>query len=131
MNNSIILFDGVCNLCNGSVRFIIKHDKNNKFKFAALQSVKAKELLHDHQLPENLKSLILIEGKKVYTQSTAVIRIAVQLGFWWKLFYVFYIFPPFIRNIVYRFVSATRYRFFGRQSICNIPAIEIQDRFLT
>jgi predicted DCC family thiol-disulfide oxidoreductase YuxK len=130
LNNSIILFDGVCNLCNGFVRFIIKHDSKAVFKFAALQSAAGKALLARHNLAEDLQSVILVQDSKVYTQSAAVLRIATQLGFWWKLSYVFFIVPPFIRNAVYHFIAKHRLKFFGKSETCMIPTPETESRFL-
>lgn len=130
MNNSIILFDGVCNLCNGFVQFIIKHDQKAVFKFAALQSAAGQTLLAKHKITEDLKSVILIKEGKVFTQSAAVLKIAVQLGFWWKFFYIFCIIPPVIRNAIYRLIAKYRFKFFGKSDNCMIPSPEIENRFL-
>lgn len=130
MNNSIILFDGACNLCNGFVQFIIKQDRKAVFKFAPLQSSAGQTLLAKHKITVDLKSVILIKEGKVFTQSAAVLMIAVQLGFWWKFFYIFYIIPPVLRNAVYRFVAKYRYKLFGK-SICMVPGPEVEHRFLT
>ena len=91
---SILLFDGVCNLCNGFVKFIIKHDKNNIFKFAALQSDEAKKLLQKFNLPsKDLSTLVLIKNGEYFIKSNAVFEIIKQLGGLWKLLMIFKIFP--------------------------------------
>jgi predicted DCC family thiol-disulfide oxidoreductase YuxK len=127
---SIILFDGVCNLCNGFVQFVIRRDERKCFIFGALQSEKAKEILSHFNLPkENFKTIILIEDDKVFTQSTAVLKIAKQLN-GWKLFYAFIIIPKFIRDFVYSIVSKYRYKIFGKRDACMIPTPELKGRFL-
>jgi predicted DCC family thiol-disulfide oxidoreductase YuxK len=127
----IILFDGVCNLCNSSVQFVIKHDANNKFKFAALQSEYAKNILAAHQInAEKLSSLVLIEDQKIYTESTGALRIAKNLGLPTSLLYVFIIIPPFIRNAVYKYIARNRYKWFGKKEECWIPTPALKNRFL-
>ena len=128
---SIILFDGVCNFCNSSVNFIIDRDYKNRFMFASLQSDSGKELLNRFGLDaENLKTIILIEGEKYYTKTTAALRIAKELRGAWKLFYVFIIVPPIIRNIFYNILSKYRYRWFGKRDACRIPSPEEKEKFL-
>jgi len=128
---SIILFDGICNFCNSSVNFIIGHDNKNRFKFASLQSDSGKKLLNRFGLDtENLKTIILAEGDKYYTKTTAALRIAKQLRGTWKLCYVFIIIPPFIRNIFYNIIAKYRYRWFGKRDTCRIPSPEEKEKFL-
>jgi predicted DCC family thiol-disulfide oxidoreductase YuxK len=130
-NYSIILFDGVCNLCNSSVQFVIKHDANNKFKFAALQSEYAKNILAANQIDtEKLSSLVLVENGKIYTESTGALRIAKKLGFPIYLLYAFIIIPPFIRNAVYKYIASNRYKWFGKEETCWIPTAELRNRFI-
>lgn len=128
----IILFDGVCNFCNRTVRVIIKHDKTDKFKFAQLQSAIAKESLLKQGLDQNeLSSVILIEGDRVYTKSDAVIRIAYQLSGWPTIFSYSNWVPKTIRNFFYDLIATYRYRLFGKQDNCIIPDKKIQDKFLS
>lgn len=129
---SIILFDGVCNFCNRTVRVIIKHDKEDKFHFAQLQSAIAKELLLEQGLHQNeLSSVILIEGDRVYTKSDAVIRIALQLSGWPTIFSYSKWVPKAIRNFFYDLIAKYRYRLFGKQDNCIIPDKKVQDKFLS
>ena len=101
LEKSIIFFDGVCNLCNGSVQFVIERDKKDQFKFAALQSDFAKLELAQYGVDlTNSNSFMLLENGKVYQQSTAALRVAKQLSGWWPVLYVFIIVPAFIRNWV-------------------------------
>jgi len=127
----IILFDGVCNLCNRGVQFIIKKDKKKKFLFASLQGKTGQELLKKIELPSSVfNSFILIDGDKIYTRSTAALRIAKQLPGGWKFFYGFMIIPGFIRNAVYNWIARNRYKWFGERDECMIPTPELKERFL-
>ena len=135
MNNfndkSIILFDGVCNLCNSSVNFIIKHDKKKHFLFASLQSDAAKEILL--QFPTKnltLDSILLIEGKDIYEKSSAALKISKHLSNGFHLFNYFIIIPLFIRDSIYNLISKNRYKWFGRKDKCMIPTEEVKSRFL-
>ena len=128
---STILFDGVCNLCNGFVNFLIKRDKKNYFQFGSLQSTKGKELLTKHQYTAtDLSTVVLIENGQLFTQSTAVLRIAAQLGGAWVLLNVLYIIPAFLRDPLYRLVARYRYRLFGRRDTCMIPNPELKLKFI-
>lgn len=130
-NHKIILFDGVCNLCNASVDFLIRHDKNDIFRFASLQSDIGIELQKKFNLdPEELKTFFLIDGDKYYSRSTAALRAAKELGFPWNLAYIFILVPPFIRNGVYRLISRYRYKWFGKRSTCRLPTPEEKAKFL-
>ncbi len=132
VNYSIILFDGVCNFCNSSVNLIMKHDKKNIFKFAALQSEKGGELQRKFGLNQNdLSSFILIEHEKYFTKTTAALRVAKNIGFPWNLSYIFIIIPPFIRNIAYNIIAKYRYRWFGKRDACRIPTPEEKEKFLS
>src|SRR5438477_12645044 len=113
---SIIMFDGVCNLCNGFVNFLIVRDKQNKFQFGSLQSPVVADLLKQHNFSVNdLSTVILLEKNKLYYQSTAVLRILRQMGGAWPLLYVFIIVPKPMRDFIYNLVAKNRYRLFGRQ----------------
>jgi predicted DCC family thiol-disulfide oxidoreductase YuxK len=127
----IILFDGVCNLCNRAVQTVIKHDAEGKFLFASLQSEEGQHLSEQYQLPLNdFNSFVLIQDDKVYTRSTGALKVAKQLSGRWKFLYVFIIVPPFIRDAVYNLVSRNRYKWFGKQDECMLPTPELKARFL-
>jgi len=130
--NQIILFDGVCNFCNFLVDFIIKHDKKNLFKFAALQSSTGRDLLKSSNL--NLMSqdtFILIDGDKVYIKSTAALIICKQLSGFTKILFTFIIIPKFIRDFIYDLIAKNRYKFFGKRKSCRIPTEAEMNKFLS
>ncbi|MCH2123740.1 MAG: thiol-disulfide oxidoreductase DCC family protein [Pirellulaceae bacterium] len=126
----VVLFDGVCNLCNGMVNFLIDRDPHKKLKFAALQSGYGARLREVHQLDDSLSSIILVEGDVVYQRSTAVLRIVRQLKGIWPLVAILLIVPRVIRDGVYRFVAKNRYRWFGKREQCRISTPDLQERFL-
>lgn len=129
----VVLFDGVCNFCNGSVNFIIERDKYDTFRFAVLQSEIGlklqKELGINH---ENIESIILIDRNKhkFYKKTSAALRITKHLKFPWNLSYIFILVPSFIRNIVYDIISRNRYKWFGKRGSCRIPTNEEKRKFL-
>ena len=134
MNNleGIVLFDGVCNLCNRSIAFIIKRDSNKYFKFSSLQSEQGQLLLEQYGIPTNtIHTIVLIENNKSYTQSTAALRIARKLNRLWFLLYFFILITPFIRNPIYRFIAKNRYKWFGKKDSCMIPDATTKDRFIS
>ena len=127
----IILFDGICNLCNSAVSFVIKRDKKSLIQFASLQTEPGKKLLEQFNLPTlSINSLILIEKGVTYTQSTAVLKICKHLNGLWPLFYGLIIVPKFIRNGIYQWIATNRYQWFGKQENCMVPRPELSDRFL-
>lgn len=128
--NHIILFDGECNFCHDSVRFIIDRDTKRIFKFSSLQSETGQQLLAKHQVQQDLSSVVLLKDGRMYTKSSAALRIARELKGWWKLFFVFIIVPAPIRNVFYDVVSKNRYKWFGKQESCNVPSPEMRNRFL-
>lgn len=129
--SAIVLFDGVCNFCNGSVNFIIEHDKANYFKFAPLQSEIGQNLLEKHGIDKNeIDSVILIEDEKAFMHSTAALRIARKLDGIWSSFYIFRFVPSFIRDFAYKLFAKYRYKLFGKQDACMLPTPEIRARFL-
>lgn len=129
---SIILFDGVCNLCNSSVTFIIDRDRKEMFQFASLQSDVGQALLAKHGLPaQEFGSFVLIEQDRAFTKSTAALRIARELGGWWRILYGFIVVPRPLRDVVYSFVARNRYRWFGQSDTCRIPTPDLQRRFLS
>lgn len=125
----VIYFDGVCNLCNGMVQFIIKHDRKKLFRFAALQSEPGKALClkFKNQLPD---TILLEYNQRVYTKSGAVLRIALLLGGVWVLAGAAYIIPGVLRDNVYDWVAHNRYKWYGRRDKCMMPAPELETRFL-
>ena len=127
----VILFDGVCNFCNYWVRFAIRRDKKKELKFAALQGDTAKLLLPRYGISLNrLSSVIFIDAGKVYTQSSAAIRICRHLDGGWKLFYGLMIIPKFIRDALYNIIARNRYKWFGKKEECMVPTPEQKERFL-
>jgi predicted DCC family thiol-disulfide oxidoreductase YuxK len=131
MNNAIVLFDGECKFCNGSVNFIINHDKNGYFKFAPNQSEIAQDLFRKYDVDKaNIDSLVLIEDEKVYLYSTGALRIARKLNGLWSMFYGFILVPAFIRNFFYKQFAKYRIKLFGTQDACLMPTPEIRERFL-
>jgi len=131
LTHSIILFDGVCNLCNGAVNFVIKRDPGNVFKFTPLQEKQGVLLLKKHAIDaQKLDSIVLVENKKVYTKSSAALRIARKLSGLWPLFFVLLIIPSFIRDGVYDFIAKNRYKWFGKKEQCIIPTPGLREKFL-
>lgn len=130
-DHALIFFDGVCNLCNHSVQFIIKRDHKDYFRFAALQSDVAMQKLSDFDLnTEDLKTIILLQDGKVYLRSTAALRIARQLRGGWSMLYGFIIIPAFIRDFVYKLIASNRYRIWGKTESCMVPSPELRAKFL-
>jgi len=128
----LVLFDGVCNLCNSSVQFIIKRDTKGKFTFTSLQSRKGQEYLKRFGLNTNaFYSLIVIEGNKVYDKSDAALKIVRYLDGLWPVLVVFSVIPRPIRNFFYNLVSKNRYKLFGKQDQCMIPTPELKARFIS
>lgn len=127
----VILFDGVCNLCNSSVQFIIRHDNKNIFLFAPLQSKSAATLLSAHQFnPKDLQTIVLLENDKIYTRSTAALRIARQMTGWPKWLYGLIIVPVPLRDAVYGWIANNRYKWFSKKEACMVPSPEIKSKFL-
>ncbi|MEO7522862.1 MAG: thiol-disulfide oxidoreductase DCC family protein [Ferruginibacter sp.] len=127
----IILFDGICNLCNSSVQFVIKHDPGAMYKFASLQSEPGQKLLRQFNLATNdFNSFVLIQGSVAYTKSTAALKVAKQLKGAITLLYGFIIVPAFIRDAIYKFISRNRYKWFGKRDECMIPTPALKERFL-
>ena len=128
----IILFDGVCNLCNGSVVFILKREKKPVFQFASIQSEAGKELLKWCGLPEGFdQAIVLIDSGKIYLGSTAALKIGGHLKFPWSfLSGVGFLVPKFLRDGVYRQIAGHRYQWFGKRDICMVPSETLRARFL-
>jgi Uncharacterized protein conserved in bacteria len=126
----IVLFDGECNFCNGSVQFIIKRDPAGRYKFASIQSEAGARLLKRHGA-EGTDSFVLIEGSKAYVKSTAALRLCKGLAGGWKLLVVLLAVPRPIRDAVYDKFAGSRYKWFGKADSCMLPAPHIRERFLT
>ena len=127
----IILFDGVCNLCNGAVNFVIQRDTSHVFKFAPLQENAGTVLLKKYAIdPQKLDSIVLIENDKVYIKSSAALRIARKMSGLWPLLYVCVVIPRFIRDVVYDFIAKNRYKWFGKKEQCMIPTQGLKEKFL-
>ncbi len=130
----IVLFDGVCNLCNGAVQFVVDRDPQAIFRFAALQSEAATRLLAERGIMVDVNapdSIVLIEGGKVYQRSDAALRIAQKLSAAWPAMYAFIVVPRFVRDAVYKFIAQHRYLWFGRTEVCRVPTPELRARFVT
>jgi predicted DCC family thiol-disulfide oxidoreductase YuxK len=127
----LLLFDGVCNLCNGFVQWVIVRDHKGVFKFAALQSEAGQEALRKlGRETEHFDSVVLVTDNMVLTKSDAAIAVAQGLGGFWSLVGVFKVFPRFLRNAVYDWVARNRYRWFGRTEMCMLPRPEWKNRFI-
>lgn len=127
----VILFDGVCNLCNRVVQFVIKKDKKKQFLFASLQGKAGQEVLKKYNLPaDDLNSFTLLEGDHIYTRSTAALRVLKKMSGRWRLLYAFIIVPKFIRNAVYNRIARNRYKWYGKRNECMVPTLELKERFL-
>ena len=127
----VVLFDGVCNLCNGSVRFVIERDPHKHFQFAPLQSETATTLIGGTANPLAMPdSIVLVDDGRLYVRSTAALRIARRLRFPWPLLWVFMVVPRPLRDWVYDVIARHRYGWFGKRDTCMVPTKEIRDRFL-
>jgi len=131
VQNPVILFDGVCNLCNGSVQFIINRDPSSIFRFAPLQSETGKKLISRFDLSNRkLDSIILIENNNYYLKSTAALKIVQSLGSLWPLLSLLRLVPRPIRDYIYDIVARNRYNWYGKRVECMIPGADIKSRFL-
>jgi len=130
-SSKIILFDGVCNLCQASVQFVLKRDHKLVFRYSSLQGEFGQMITKKFQLPqEEFNSFILLENEKIYTRSKGALRVLRSLGGFWSLAYAFIIVPPFIRDAVYNWISRNRYKWFGKKEECWLPRPEWKDLFL-
>jgi len=126
----LVLFDGVCNFCNGAVNWIIAHDPKAKFKFAPLQSEFGEQMRRQFGISDDIDSIILIENGRAYTHSSAALRILKALGGIWPLGYIGIVVPRPIRDWFYKWFARNRYRWFGKQDACMIPTAEVRSRFV-
>lgn len=124
----VLFFDGVCNLCNGIVQFILRNERDNQLHFAALQSETGQQIAK--KLPPDIDSIILVENGNLYSQSTAAIRISHYLKFPYNILRYMQFVPLFIRDPIYRFIARKRYHIFGRREACMVPSPELKKRFI-
>lgn len=130
-NHDIVLFDGVCNLCNSAILFIIKRDKKDRFRFAPLDSDIGKELLSQHHMDSTkIDSIVLISGDSAYAKADAALYISKHLTHLWPLLYGFKVIPSFISNKIYDFIARNRYKWFGKKESCMIPTPNLTSKFL-
>ncbi|MBN8678968.1 MAG: thiol-disulfide oxidoreductase DCC family protein [Chitinophagales bacterium] len=128
----VLLFDGVCNLCNASVQWVLLRDKKGVFRFAALQSEIGQHLLKARGMSgETLDSVVVVSGEQVLTHSDAPLEVVRLLGGGWSLLYVFRWLPRWIRDSIYRYIARNRYRWFGKKESCMLPRPEWKERFLS
>ena len=131
-NYSVILFDGVCNLCNNTVDFILSRDKGDNFRFASLQSKQAEKLLGEFEYNNHdLSTFVLIENNKLYTRSDAALRVFKKLGYPWRILYILILMPRPLRDFIYRFAANNRYRWFGKRNTCRLPDKTEINKFLS
>jgi predicted DCC family thiol-disulfide oxidoreductase YuxK len=131
MDNPVILFDGVCNLCNGAINFVLRHDKKGIFRFASIQSEAGQQLLAANGIDASeLNSFFLVEKGKVYKKSAAALRVVNYFAWYWKELQILIIVPYFLRDAIYDFVATNRYKWFGKRDQCMVPTPDLQKRFL-
>lgn len=132
LNKKIVLFDGVCNLCNRSIQFIIKRDNKDEFRFATLQGKLGQRLVQERNIDiKKVDSILLIEpGLAYYTKSSAALKIGISFGGAWKILNVLNLIPSKLRDIVYDWVARNRYSWYGKKNACMIPTPEVKDKFL-
>ena len=127
----VILFDGVCNFCNGTINWILQHDKKNEFRFATLQSTYGKQVVERFKLTSDyLDTVILIENEKVYLRSQAILRIIKRIGGIYSILGIFSIVPAPILNFFYNIVAKYRYRWFGKKDSCMVPDVSLKEKFI-
>ena len=128
----VLLFDGVCNLCNASVQWVLIHDRRGQFRFAALQSALGREILERHGIDSrHFDTVVLADADRIFLRSDAPLEIVRRIGGFWRLLYFFKIVPRPIRDAIYNFVARNRYRWFGREEACMLPRPEWKERFLS
>lgn len=125
-----ILFDGVCNLCNGIVQFVLKRDKRDHFQFASLQSDAGIQVLENYQLNQGLDTFVYVYKNKAYTKSSAALYVLKGLGGIWKILFIFIIIPKFLRDPIYNWIARNRYKWFGKKDECMLPRPEYKHKFL-
>jgi predicted DCC family thiol-disulfide oxidoreductase YuxK len=132
LEREIVVFDGVCVFCSRSVKFILDRDPGQRYQFAPMQSASGRALLERHGLdPEDPISMLLVDGRRAWKDSDAVLRIATRLGGAWRLAAVLRLVPRFLRDRLYRYFARNRYRWFGRRETCIAPTAATRERFLS
>ena len=127
----ILLFDGVCNVCNASVQFMLKHERGPAVRFASLQSAMGKELIAKHGLSGDINTVVVIDGDRVFTRSSAIVQAMRHLrGVWPALAWLMWIVPKPLRDVGYVLFARNRYRLFGKRDECMVPTPELRARFL-
>ncbi len=130
-NDQLVIFDGVCNLCNSTVLFIIKRDRHKRFSFTPYQSSVAHNILQQYGLPATDQSTVVyVKNGVPCFKSKAVLEILRDLGCCWNLLYILIVIPPVIRDFAYDIIAKNRYGVFGKRESCMIPTSELMDRFL-
>lgn len=128
---AVIVFDGVCVLCNGWVRFLLRQDRQQHYCFAAMQSASGRRLLKEHGLdPDDPVSFLLVEDGRAWRNTDAIRRVVASLGGFWCLAHVIVLMPRVVRDALYRLVARNRYRWFGKHDSCYLPSMEENSRFL-
>lgn len=133
INKKIIFFDGVCNLCNGFIDFVIKRDKNKNIYYASLQSEIGVQILKEYnvKLTDNFSTIYFLDNGKLHHRSTAILYVLSNLNLFYRVFSRFsLIFPTKFRNFVYDYIAKNRYRFFGKKETCRLPSIQERGQFL-
>ncbi|PWK46417.1 thiol-disulfide oxidoreductase DCC family protein [Pleionea mediterranea] len=129
--DQIILFDGVCKLCNAWIKFIIKYDKEKQFKLCSVQSSQGKTLLKRYGLPtDHYETMVLVKNKKAYQKSSAFLKVIQQISYPWKALMIFKVIPEKLRDWLYDRIALNRYKLFGRYDHCQIPSAEHSERFI-
>ena len=127
----VIYFDGVCNYCNGAVNLVIRHDRKERFLFATLQSAAGQQMLNENNLPtKDFTSFVLKEKNRILTKSSAALRVAALLPWYWQWTRIGWIFPRFFRDAVYQVIARNRYKWFGKKETCMVPSAALRARFL-
>lgn len=129
-DSPVLLFDGVCNLCNGAVRFVLQWDAQKNFRFASLQSNVAQQLLQEHGVLKKFDSVVLLQDGNLFQKSSAVLKVLNSFGWRWKWTLVFWLVPRPLRDGIYDWIAKNRYRWFGKRDACMIPTPELRNRFL-
>jgi len=127
---NIVLFDGLCNMCNKTVLFLIKFDKKNNLHFAAQQTYAGAKIMNQYLVNQDARSVIFIKENLVYYQSDAIIEIAKLLSGWPRIAILAIVFPKFLRNWAYDLVANNRYKIFGKQMNCSIPSKANEHKFI-
>lgn len=130
VDQQVVLFDGVCNLCNSSINFIIDRDSKQLFRYASLQSAFGQQVKQEFGHAADLDSVLLLKEGKLFEKSDAALEIARQLDGFWSILSIFKIIPKPIRDAVYSWIAQNRYRWFGKQDACRIPTPELKALFL-